>query len=362
MQVDRLESIRLPGQSLRIMVEVLNELSIPVAPRMAAAGIDLNALDDPWSTVSGHQELKFEKAFFEATKHLPGTAFHLGLQYNLVIYGPLGLAVLVSPTVTHGLRLFTELQALGYSILQYRLLERDGVGTALAANDQYTPPEMLPFVHERALGSVPTFFRDMCQKPLPLKFIESPLSRPKNWLGLEDRWQTEIIFESTRTAFHLADGAGAVPLPMANSTLAGNYRRLCEKTLETSPNLDGFLHSVYQVMMLSRTGFPTVTEVAARLKVSERTLHRHLAQRGSSFGDVLDNVRLRRARELLEDSLLTVEAISECLGYAETASFSRFFKRMTGSTPSNYRTTSRDIFSATDRSRPHQLPRDFVSV
>jgi AraC-like DNA-binding protein len=331
------------------MVGVLNELEIPFLPLMASAGIDLDALDDPWSTLTGHQELRFERAFFEATRHLAGTAFRVGLQYNLVTYGPLGLAVLVSPTVTDGLRLFTAMQALGYSILHYRLLERNGVGAALTANDQYTPSEMRPFVHERALGSVPTFFRDMCQKPLPLKYIESPLSRPKNWLGLEDRWETEIIFGAARTAFHFADGSGAMRLPMANPTLAGNYRHLCEKMLETSPNVDGFLHSVYQVMMLSRVGFPTVAEVAAHLKISERTLHRHLAQRGSSFGDVLDNVRLRRARELLEDSLLTVEAISERLGYAETASFSRFFRRMTGTTPSSYRDTSQDIFSATDR-------------
>ncbi|MGB3500875.1 MAG: AraC family transcriptional regulator ligand-binding domain-containing protein [Mesorhizobium sp.] len=356
MEVDRLDSIRLPSQSLRIMVSVLNELGIDGHPLMAAAGIDLHALDDPWSTLNGHQELRFEKAFSEATKHRPSTAFEVGLQYNLVTYGPLGLAVLVSPTVTHGLRLFTEMQALGYSILHYRLLERDGIGTALTANDQYTPPAMLTFVHERALGSVPTFLGDMCQKPFSLKYIESPLKRPKNWLGLQDRWQTEIMFGAARTAFHFAEGWGAMPLPMANPTLLGNYRRLCEKMLETSPNLDGFLHSVYQVLLLAREGFPTASEVAARLKISERTLHRHLAQRASSFGKVLDNVRLRRARELLEDSVLTLETISERIGYAETASFSRFFRRMTGTTPSSYRKTSRTIFSASNRSSNAQLP------
>ncbi len=349
MQIDRLDSIRLPGQSLRIMADVLAEHGLDPQPLIKAAGIDPDVVHDPWSTLNGHQELRFERIFVEATRHIPAIGFLVGLRYSLVTYGPLGLAVMVSSNVSDGLRLFTRMQALGYSILQYRLVEQGGVGVALTANDQYTPPDMLDFVHERALGSVPTFFRDMRQQKVPLKYIESPLQRPKNWMNLETLWNTEVVFRSSRTAFHFAEGAGALPLPMANAVLEDSYRRLCENILETSPDLDGFTHLVYQLLMRSRTGFPGAADVATSLSVSERTLHRRLARRGSSFGEILNNVRLRRARELLEDSSLTIEAIGERLGYAETASFSRFFRRMTSVSPSTYRKTSQVIFAGATR-------------
>lgn len=346
MQIDRLDSIRLPGQSLRIMADVMAEHDLDARGLIAAAGINPEALDDPWSTLNGHQELRFEKMFIEATRHIPAVGFLVGLRYSLVTYGPLGLAVMVSATVSEGIKLFFRMQALSYSILQYRLAEDDG-RVAVIADDQYTPPEMREFMHERALGSVPTFLRDMRQQQLPLDYIESPLDRPKNWMDLENLWNTEVVFRSPRSAFHFAEGVDALPLPMANPVLGDSYRRLCENMLETSPDLDSFLNGVYQVLMQSRTGFPPAIEVAARMNVSERTLHRHLARRGTSFGDILNNVRLRRARELLEDPTLTVEAIGERLGYAETASFSRFFRRMTGVSPSTYRKTSRGIFAGT---------------
>ncbi|MFC0218016.1 helix-turn-helix domain-containing protein [Pseudochelatococcus lubricantis] len=346
MQVDRLDSIRLPNQSLRIMCEVLIEFGLDPIPLITAAGIDPNVLDDPWSTLNGHQELRFEKFFLQTTGHVAGAAFHAGLRYSLVTYGPLGLAVLVSANVTEGLRLFTKMQALGYSMLEYRLVERDGIGIAFTANDQFTPADMREFMHERALGSVPTFFWDLRQQRLPLKYVESPLDRPKNWMNLDSRWETEFIYRSSRTAFHFEAGAGALPLPMTNPVLAASYRRLCENMLETSPNFDGIVNGVYQVLMQSRTEFPSAVEVAGRLHVSERTLHRRLAQCGSSYGAILDNVRLRRARELLEDSSLAIAAIGERLGYAETASFSRFFRRVAGVSPATYRKTSRGIFAS----------------
>lgn len=328
------------------MSDFLLENGVRPDSLVRAAGIDPAVLADAWGTVTGVQELRFEQLFIEATRDIPGAAYKVGLRYKLFAYGPLGLTVMVSPNVTAAMREFTRMQALGYSILEYRLLEKDGEGTALAASDAACPPGMRDFMHERALGSVPTFLHDLLQRPFPLKYIESPLVRDRGWMRIEDDWQTEVRYGAPRTVFHFAEGAGRLPLPLADAALSESYRRLCENQLETSPNIEGFLISVYQILMNARGPFPSAAQVAASLNISERTLHRKLSDRNTSFGRALDTVRLRRARELLDGTSHDIQTISDKLGFAEVASFSRFFRRVAGVSPSIYRRNSRNVFEA----------------
>lgn len=180
MKVGLIQSIRLPNQSLRIMAEILREYDIDPIPLIIESGLVPEILDDPWGSLNGHQELAFQRLFWQNTKHIPAIGFLTGLRYSLIAYGPLGLAALVSRNVTEGLRTFTTMQALGYALIEYDILEEDGIAVAFIANDEYVPADLKEFMHERLLGSGPTFFRDMRQENLPLRLIESLPTGPKD--------------------------------------------------------------------------------------------------------------------------------------------------------------------------------------
>jgi AraC-like DNA-binding protein len=77
--------------------------------------------------------------------------------------------------------------------------------------------------------------------------------------------------------------------------------------------------------------------VARKLGLSARTLQRRLAEAGTSFQDVLDEVRAGAARRLLRDPALAVSEVAFSLGYAELSSFYRAFRRWTGQTPIDWR-------------------------
>ena len=83
--------------------------------------------------------------------------------------------------------------------------------------------------------------------------------------------------------------------------------------------------------------FPDLEEAARRLRVSSRTLRRHLSQAGTTFQAVRDEVRRTRSTVLLEQSRLSIEDVAEELGFSDAAGFARAFQRWTGETPSNYR-------------------------
>lgn len=77
--------------------------------------------------------------------------------------------------------------------------------------------------------------------------------------------------------------------------------------------------------------------MAALLGLSERTLQRRLAENGLSFSDVLEDFRREESIRLLCDPSLHLVEIATRLGYSEQTSFTRAFRRWTGSTPGAWR-------------------------
>jgi AraC-like DNA-binding protein len=82
---------------------------------------------------------------------------------------------------------------------------------------------------------------------------------------------------------------------------------------------------------------PARDDVARMLGMSGRNLHRKLDESGLSFRDLLDEVRLDIARTLLHTSTASITLISEQLGFTESQSFIRWFKKLEKMTPGEFR-------------------------
>ncbi|MFD9327920.1 AraC family transcriptional regulator [Streptomyces sp. NPDC060065] len=81
---------------------------------------------------------------------------------------------------------------------------------------------------------------------------------------------------------------------------------------------------------------PDPQEVAARLAVSAQTLRRRLAEEGTSFQRIRDQLRRDVAIAALATGTVSIEDISQQLGFSEPSAFHRAFKRWTGSAPRSY--------------------------
>ena len=62
---------------------------------------------------------------------------------------------------------------------------------------------------------------------------------------------------------------------------------------------------------------------------------------GKSFYDILNTIRIQKAKELLADPRLKIGDIGEMVGYADTAHFARTFKKLEGMSANEYRNTLR---------------------
>ena len=86
----------------------------------------------------------------------------------------------------------------------------------------------------------------------------------------------------------------------------------------------------------------TLQEVADKCYVSQWHLSKLLNRyAGKSFYDILNAVRIQKAKELLADPKLKIGEIGEMVGYADTAHFARTFKKLEGMSANEYRNTIR---------------------
>ncbi|MGO4326227.1 GlxA family transcriptional regulator [Cupriavidus sp. 2TAF22] len=83
---------------------------------------------------------------------------------------------------------------------------------------------------------------------------------------------------------------------------------------------------------------PGLAQLAEQFCMSERTLTRHVrAATGRSTQDLLQSVRLGRARMLLATSRMTVEQIAEQVGYRDATALRRMMRKLVGATPRQFR-------------------------
>ncbi|HEY9038100.1 MAG TPA: AraC family transcriptional regulator [Roseovarius sp.] len=84
-------------------------------------------------------------------------------------------------------------------------------------------------------------------------------------------------------------------------------------------------------------GPPRVADMAQKIGVGERTLHRRLSEQHTTFQGILEKARRRLAEGLLARTDHSIAEIAFLTGFSEQSSFTRAFKRWVGQTPAAYR-------------------------
>ena len=153
-------------------------------------------------------------------------------------------------------------------------------------------------------------------------------------------FRVPVRFEAGSTSMLLKATDAARPMLGRDEALSTIIRRRLDKILdERTRHIGGPLHAQVRHIMFENLGERTLTpkSIAKALAVSPRTLSRRLAEEGTSFRILLDDVRRDLACGLLQDRSSNIGDIAFFLQYSEPAAFHRAFRRWTGLTPREYR-------------------------
>lgn len=149
-------------------------------------------------------------------------------------------------------------------------------------------------------------------------------------------FQSPLRFDAEQNALLFPAEWLTRPLAAADPEL----RRLLQKQIDEleARTAGDFAHQVQRVLRTALlTHGAAAGQVAALFSMHVRTLNRHLRACGTTFQQLSDEVRFEVARQMLDDSTMTLSEIAAALAYADASAFSRAFSRWSGVTPRCWR-------------------------
>lgn len=308
-------------------------------PALARAGIDASLLTDN-------------------TKRVPGAA----LQTLLAELIP------ASGDVLYGLHTSQFIQPASYSVLGYIAMNCATLGEALAKVPVYEKivgdmgvtrtiasgentlvrwhcnfdnDDVRRHVIENVLASWTRYSRwvgdSWDQSPL-MVFFEHPKPITADISEYEAIFKCPIFFDQGYSALEISPTQISHPIrqsdPILLKTLLDHATQLLAE-IDQNENWSYRVKNLLRLMI--RQDLPRKEFIAEKLGMTSRTLQRKLAEEGTGYQELLDELRQEMAQNYLRDSSLSIDEIGAMLGFAEPRSFHRSFKQWMGVTPGQYR-------------------------
>jgi AraC-like DNA-binding protein len=188
---------------------------------------------------------------------------------------------------------------------------------------------------EMALGSIHriigSLFGDDWQ-PLDVHLGHAP---PRNRRYYRSFFRCNVIFNSEIDAILLAARDLDRPIPSAHPLIAHYLRQRVEAIENRSSNWEDKVAEL--VRSLLPAGECSIERVAGHLACDRRTIHRHLAARGTSFSEILDTERSDLAMRLIEDGERPLKEMAALLGFSAQSAMARWFRARFGCSISQWR-------------------------
>ncbi len=305
---------------------------------LAPIGLAPSSLDDPESCVSLRQKVNFLRNIHRLTRE-SGVGLRAGQRHRIHDLGVYGFAVSSCPTLGDALRFGLSHSRLAGSVIERRLQVYQKVAV-VEAHDVFGLHEVLPLAAEFAFSTMQRIASLVTQRPFKPMRVRLPYPAPSHASAYADLFGCSVDFGTDVLEFHIAINELAQPSPNASLLSERISRRICEGLLKSLESGEPAIVRAVRTECFkscSAGNFPTVNELAARLRLSRRTLARRIAEYGISCQDVIDDVRARLAKELLGNTGLSVDEVGVRLGFSDVSNFSKAFKRWTAETPAEYR-------------------------
>ncbi|HVZ34724.1 MAG TPA: AraC family transcriptional regulator [Polyangiaceae bacterium] len=305
---------------------------------LAGTGLTPDQLADPAREIEGRQELAVLRNILRTLDPALPFAIMAGLRYHATTQGMWGFAIMSSPDARSAVEIGFRYFDLSFSFNRPRV-EVTGEDGRFYYDDSDNPDDLRAALVERDLAALVTIERDLYGRSLPARSLQLRASRPPYVPTIASLFDVEPQFGADVNCLTFDAKLLCLPQPLADDFGLRVSEEQCRILLQRRGARSGVAGRVRAEILRKPGEFPSMNSVAEQLGMTTRTLHNQLAREGTSYRELLEEIRETLAEELLAISCLTVDEIAHRLGYAETSSFVAAFKRWKGVPPKSYKRT-----------------------
>jgi AraC-like DNA-binding protein len=171
-------------------------------------------------------------------------------------------------------------------------------------------------------------------RPQRLEFVR----RRANEAMLQRHFRCELRFDAPYDVMVFDEAALSQPMVRRNAQLLAILVPGLEREVAQEDHARTLADDVRAALGETICGDrPAVAKVAKSLGMSARTMQRRLGELGTTYQDVLEDVRRQSARRLLANTDLGTGEVAFLVGFEEVNSFVRAFHVWEGTTPAKWR-------------------------
>jgi AraC-like DNA-binding protein len=321
--------------SLRAPLRYIEDHSISLDHCLIGTGISRYDLEKGNFRIRLTQAVRFYQNLWELSED-PFLGITLGSQYRLADYGMWGFALMSARNLHRVLELAMRLVALSFTGFRHEIVE-DGALTVHRLTPLLDYGSILTFMSDRELSAIHQIYCELAHGTSPIikmDFVHDGGSTPSRY---RQHFDCPVNFNCSRNEYVMK----TADLYRTTSNTSRESEELCVQQCElliSRLSKRSNLVDDVRYMILSRPGeFLDIDSVARKMKMSARTLRRHLSEQNTSYQALLNEIRYGLAKDYLLTTNFKLHQISDLLGYNEPGNFTHAFKRWSGMSPREYR-------------------------
>lgn len=324
------------ASSAQWLIKQLGEMGVGASGLMDGAELEDGWLDKEEAFISYPTYRRIITNALDITKD-GAIGLKLGQKVNLAVFGAFGYALMSSKTLKDAAGVYLKYQDLPGQLTRIGM-EHDGPQRVIRFDPLYPfKGRMLVYAMEEVLS---TTYHGMVfltnQKVDPAEICLSYPAPEHAWLYRE-MFRCPVRFMATENSMRLNARVFDLPVCTANQGVYEYCTRFCEMMLGGLEKSDRLIDRIRSITLTSPGRFLKTGEMAAELGISPRSLNRRLQERGTSYRKIINEVRRDLSMRYLERTNLSMDQISDLVGFSETTAFRRAFKGWTGRNASQYR-------------------------
>nr|WP_208296385.1 AraC family transcriptional regulator [Telluria antibiotica] len=250
--------------------------------------------------------------------------------------GVLGHLMLASPTLRQAADNLTRYMPLVLPVVRPTIepkADRVRVGLNLVGGTRAVPQARYDFTWNLLLETMRFVGARPDLKPV---LVEYAYPAPADVTSYAQKYGCPVRFGAPANALEFANADITAPIPTANPLAAEGLFRLLDERLAQAERTSVAARVRELLPAMIDQGGALRDAVARRLAISERTLQRRLADEGTDFSTLVDEVRRTIAQQYLGSDRISVKNLSYKLGFADPSAFHRACLRWFGKAPGEF--------------------------